>query len=126
MPCTHSTNWSRSSRRPSAGNSIARIATPATNATARATIWTGDGWSVQRLGGASTDIGSDPAGRPVPLGVPVHVTELCHRDAVRPHGVGHLAVAVEQPLDLALVQADAHDLLLELVGDVGELRDDPD
>src|SRR6476659_5962444 len=62
--------------------------------------------------------------RPVPFGRPVDVTDTRDRPAVPADRVGHLALAVEQPLELALVQADAHDLALELVGDVGVARED--
>src|SRR5512141_2342185 len=61
---------------------------------------------------------SDAAGRPVALGGPVDAAQLGHRPAVRPGRIGHGARVVEEPLDLALVQVDAHDLSLELVGDV--------
>src|SRR3954468_16774503 len=115
MPWTHSTNWSRSPRRPSVGRRRALMTMPASSATARGAIRTGSGRSVRSVAGASTAIGSDAAGRPVPLGVTVDVAELRHRDAVRPDRIGHLPWAVEQALDLALVQADAHDLLLELI-----------
>src|SRR6476659_3435976 len=62
--------------------------------------------------------------RPVPFGGPVDVTDARDRPAVPADRVGHLALAVEQPLELALVQADAHDLALELVRDVGVAGDD--
>src|SRR3954469_1313213 len=126
MPWTHSTNWSRSPRSPCVGNRTRRIAIPATSAIASAAIRTGSGRFVAGVAAASTDIRSDAAGRPVPLGVAVDVAELRHRDAIRPRGVRHLPCAVEKALDLALVEADAHDLLLELVRDVRELRDHAD
>ena len=44
------------------------------------------------------------------------ITRPCARTAL-----AICAVVVEEALDLALVQADAHDLRLEVVGDVGEL-----
>ena len=49
-----------------------------------------------------------------------------HRSAVRADRVGHRQRAVEESLHLALVQVDADDLPLDLVGDVGELWDDAD
>src|SRR3954451_8854819 len=69
---------------------------------------------------------SDAARDPVPLGGSSHATDLGHRPAVGTNRVGHLAPTVEQSFQLALVQADAHDLALELVGHVGELGDDAD
>src|SRR4051794_26341204 len=69
---------------------------------------------------------SDAARDPVTLGGSSDATDLGHRPAVGTNGVGHLSRAVEQSLELALVQADAHDLALELVCHVGELGDDAD
>src|SRR5512147_409687 len=113
MPWIQPANWSRSRRRPSPGSSTTRIATPAIKRPASAAISVGD----QRSPATPAVIGSDAAGCPVALGRSIHATQLGHRPAVRPGRVGHGAGVVEEPLDLALVQVDAHDLALELVGD---------
>src|SRR5688500_5939576 len=69
---------------------------------------------------------SDAARHPVPLGRPVDAAGDPHRLAVPAHRVAHLARAVEQPLDLALVDADARDLAFDLVADVRVRREDAD
>ena len=123
MPWTHRTNWSRSPLRPSAGSSAIRITMPgdedddrarrrATTTSARSSA---PGSAAQTRPDAQYR-SADPATSPM----------LGHRPAVGADRLGHLALAVEQALDLALVQADAHDLALELVGDVGVLGPDAD
>src|SRR4029079_10288557 len=97
-----------------------RIAMPATKTAMRATTKRPE----QRSVVASWLSGSGAVRRPVPFGGPVDITDARDRPAILADRVGHLALAVEQPLELALVQADAHDLALELVGDVGVARDD--
>src|SRR4026209_56093 len=108
---THPTNWSRSSRRPVIGRSHRRIAVPATSATRTIRM-------SARLQPA--DGVSDAARPPVPLGGARDVAEHAQRRAVGAHGICHLTRPVEQALDLAFVDRDAGDLLLDLVGDVGE------
>src|SRR6478735_10136339 len=88
--------------------------------TTRATTYRRD----QRSVVAGGPIGSDAVRGPVPFGGPVDAAGSRDLHAVLAHGVGHREGAVEQPLDLALVEVDAHDLALDLVGDVGELGGD--
>src|SRR6476646_1456691 len=120
MPWTHSTNWSRSPRSPDVGRRISRMTIPAASATRSARSGRPD----RRRAGASIGIGSDPAGDPVPLGRAIDLADPGDRAGMRPDRVSHLDRTVEQPLDLALVQGDAADLALELVGDVRVLGED--
>src|SRR6188768_2428510 len=112
MPWTHRTNWSRSGRKPSVGRSTSRMATPMMNATMRVARW--------------RPMTSGAAGDPVTLGGTGHGTQLGHRVAVGSDGLGHFLVAVEQPLQLALVDRHAGDLALELVRDIRVDRRDAD
>src|SRR5262245_31337237 len=93
---------------------------PAANTTTSATTWRAD----HRSGSAPGFSGSDAVGRPVPLGGAIDGAELRDGSSVLANGLGHGLRPVEQPVDLALVQVDAHDLALELVGDVGVLGRD--
>src|SRR6478735_1473428 len=120
MPCVHRTKTSRSPVSPGVGSSTARMRTPATRAAMATTIA-----ATGRAGESAMSrrsLTSDAAGDPVPFRGSVDLAVLGDRPAVRSHGIGHGARAVEEPLDLAGVQVDAHDLALELVGDVREGR----
>src|SRR5690242_18858908 len=114
---THPTNWSMSPRRPSVGRSTTRIAIPATRAARMISV-------LERA--QPPDDRSDAAGPPVPFGLPVDIAERTERRSVGPHRITHLAVAVEQPLDLAFVDRDAGDLAFDLIRDVGERGIDAD
>ena len=119
MPWTHRTNWSRSPRRPSRrqedepdDDADGERSPP--SAERRRPPTSGP----SRRGPAV--IGSDAAGDPVPLGA-IRRPRRARRSS-RPYARTASAIslrAVEQPLDLALVEVDAGDLALELVGDVG-------
>src|SRR4051812_14616677 len=63
---------------------------------------------------------------PVALGEPVEVAQRPYLAAVAANRVGHLPLVAEQPIQLARVQPDAGDLALQLIGDVGVLRDECD
>ena len=76
-----------------------------------------------RAGLQPADGVSDAARPPIPLGGSRDIAEDAQRRAMRAHGVAHLTGPIEQALDLALVDRDAGDLLLDLVGDVGECRE---
>src|SRR5262245_9663739 len=119
---THTTNWSRSPLSPTVGSNATRISIPANSTITSVAI---HGHDQRSVAAAWLDC-SDAAGGPVPLGGASHPAELGQCSPVGPDGVGHMLVPVEKPLELALVQADAHDLALELVGDVGVLGDHAD
>src|SRR5262245_21558499 len=114
MPWTQRTNWSRSPLRPSPGSRRARMTIPAANTTTSAMTWRADHRSVSAPGFS----GSDAVGRPVPLGGAIDRAELRDGLAVLADGLRHGLRPVEEPVELALVEVDAHDLALELVGDV--------
>src|SRR5262245_7688897 len=117
---THTTNWSRSPFSPTVGSNATRTGTPAGRTIPSVAI---PGHDQRSVAAAWLDC-SDAAGGPVPLGGASHPAELGQCSPVGPDGIGHLLVPVEQSLELALVQGDAHDLPLELVGYVGVLSDD--
>src|SRR3954471_8659355 len=114
-PCVHSTNWSMSLVSPLFGKRTSLNAIAARTPTITSAIWPGVQADAR---GDSGVIGwSDPLGDPVALGEPVHAAESADLTTECPDGIRHLARPAEQPVELALVQADARDLAFELVGD---------
>src|SRR4051812_40531409 len=114
MPWIQRANSAMSPVSPLVGSSATRIAMAARTVTARRSR----SRVVQALAAADAVIGSGRRAHPVPLGVARHADELARRRRVRADAVGHRLRAPEQPVDLALVQRDAADLALDLVGDV--------
>src|SRR4051812_9792368 len=119
-PCVHRTNWSMSLVSPLLGNSTTLNAIAARTPTMTMAIW--PGVHADARGDSGVIGASDPLGDPVALGEPVDPAERSDLPPERPNGVGHLARPAEQPIELALVQSDAGDLALELVGHVGVVR----
>src|SRR5919197_5612235 len=120
MPWTHRTNWSRSPVRPGVGRRMSRTTAAAMSPNARMAACHG----LQRalcVAPALTS-GSDPFGCPVALGEAVDLAEGADLASPRPDRIGHSLLPAEQAVELALVDPDAGDLALELVGHVGILR----
>src|SRR5689334_15819558 len=69
-----------------------------------------------RQGSTRSGDDSDAAGGPVAFGRPIDAAQLGHRPTVRSDSRGHGLGPVEQPIELALIQVDTHDLSLDLVG----------
>src|SRR6478672_3030733 len=115
MPWIQRANSAMSPVRPLLGSSATRIAMAARTVTARSSR----SRVVQALPAGDAVIGSGRRAHPVPLGVAGDPAELAGRAGVRADPVGHRFRAAEQAVDLALVQGDAADLALDLVGDVG-------
>src|SRR3954453_9983884 len=124
MPCVQTTNWSTSPARPAVGRSASRIpiaaTMPATTNAMRAGVHS------HARSGSGVICRSDPLGDPVALGEPVDPAERADLSPERANGVGHLSCPAEQPIELALVEPDAGDLALELVGDVRIFRGERD
>src|SRR4051794_2714350 len=123
MPWIQRANSAMSPVSPLLGSSATRIAMAARTVSARRRR----SRVVQALPAGDEVIGSGRRAHPVPLGVAADADELARRRRVRADAVGHRLGAAEQPVDLALVQRDAADLALDLVGDVGVfgLQQDP-
>src|SRR4051794_20939838 len=120
MPWTHATNWSTSPFSPTAGQTHSRIAMPTAksdaNATARRTPVEVDARrptiidAVSASGGRRDPVALREAAR--------HPADVARSRRVPADRVRHRATAVEQALELALVERDRADLALELVADV--------
>ena len=149
MPWTHRTNWSRSPRGPASAaarsgrgaRGRARRRSPATQ-TRRAAGRDAGSLELDQHGLTRSCTGDHPSpssagnGPLVPPGAGRYAGPVDQYRSAEPpqppsrailRGLGAdlsaISVgAVEQPLDLALVEGDAHDLALELVGDVGVTR----
>src|SRR4051812_40066498 len=120
MPWTHATNWSTSPFSPTAGQTHSRIPMPTANSDANATARRTP-VEVDARRPTIIDAVSASGGRRDPVALREaarHPADVARSRRVSADGVRHRATAVEQALELALVERDRADLALELVADV--------